>query len=70
MKDAKKVAEQFKEILEKFRTVYIELQEQINAGFAARDARIAELEERITTLARDARIAELEERITALEGRE
>jgi hypothetical protein len=50
MKDAKKVAEQFKEILEKFRTVYIELQEQINAGFAARDARIAELEERITAL--------------------
>lgn len=50
MKDAKQLTEQFKAILEKFQAAYADLERQINEEFAARDARLADLEERITAL--------------------
>lgn len=49
-KDAKELTEQFKAILEKFGTAYADIEQQINIALAARDARLAELEERITAM--------------------
>jgi polyhydroxyalkanoate synthesis regulator phasin len=49
-KDAKELTEQFKAILEKFGTVYKDIEQQINTEFAARDERIQTLEERIAAL--------------------
>jgi uridine kinase len=49
-KDAKELSEQFKAVLEKLQTVYADLEQQINTELAARDARLQELEARITAL--------------------
>lgn len=49
-KDAKELTEQFKAILDKFGTAYADIEQQVNTALAAQDARIAELEERITAL--------------------
>ena len=47
---ANELTGQFKAVILKFQTAYEDIARQINAGFAARDARIAGLEERVKAL--------------------
>lgn len=48
--DAKQLTEKLQAILGKFQTAYADIERQINEEFAARDARLADLEDRIKAL--------------------
>ncbi len=50
MKNGKQVSEKLTALLEKLQAGYKDIEQQINTEFAARDARIAALEERIKAL--------------------
>lgn len=48
--DAKQISEKLTALLKKLQAGYQDLETQLNTALAARDARIAELEERIKAL--------------------
>jgi polyhydroxyalkanoate synthesis regulator phasin len=50
MKTGKEITQKLSALLEKLQAGYRNIEQQMNTEFTARDARIAELEERITAL--------------------
>lgn len=50
MKTGKEITQKLSALLEKLQAGYRDIEQQMNTEFTARDARIAELEERITAL--------------------